>query len=162
VFWGQYLPLSLSKRGIPYIKKKRKKKASAKKRAAQNKKKLEVRLTDFTKAENLSVFTRAENWSDLACPFVPLGLVRFYQGCELVRFYQGWKLVRSCLSVLPDFTKAANLSVFTRAENWSDLACLFCLILPRLITCQFLPGLRTCPVFPWAENLSNSSSCLSS
>jgi hypothetical protein len=63
-------------------------------------------LPDFTKAANLSVFTRAENWSDLACPFVPLGLVRFYLGlktgpillvyfarfyqdCELVRFYQG-------------------------------------------------------------------------
>jgi hypothetical protein len=37
-------------------------------------------LSNFTKAENLSVFTRAENWSDLACPFVPLGLVQFYQG----------------------------------------------------------------------------------
>jgi hypothetical protein len=37
-------------------------------------------LSDFTKAENLSVFTRAENWSDLACPFMPLGLVQFYQG----------------------------------------------------------------------------------
>jgi hypothetical protein len=64
-------------------------------------------------------------------------------------------------SVLPDFTKAANLSVFTRTENWSDLAYPFYLILPRLITCQFLPGLRTCPVFPRTENLSNSSSCLS-
>jgi hypothetical protein len=74
VFRGQYLPLSLSKRGVPYIKK-RKKKASAKKRAAHNKKKSEVRLSDFTKAKNLSVFTRAENWSDLACPFVPLKLV---------------------------------------------------------------------------------------
>jgi hypothetical protein len=63
-----------------HILKKRKKKASAKKKAAQNKKKSEVRLSDFTKAENLSVFTRAENWSDLACPFVPLRLVRFYQG----------------------------------------------------------------------------------
>jgi hypothetical protein len=46
-------------------------------------------LSDFTKPVNLSDFTRAENWSDLACPFVPLGLVRFYQGCELVCFYQG-------------------------------------------------------------------------
>jgi hypothetical protein len=64
---------------------KRKKKASAKqKRAAQ--KKSEVRLSDFTKPANLSDFTRAENWSDLACPFVPLGLVRFYQACELIRF----------------------------------------------------------------------------
>jgi hypothetical protein len=105
-------------------------------------------LSDFTKPANLSDFIRAENWS-----------------------------------VLPDFIKAANLSIFTRAENWSDLACPFCpillrlrtcpilpglktgpfcLILPRLITCQFLPGLQTCPVFPWTENLSNSSSCLSS
>jgi hypothetical protein len=41
VFRGQYLPLSLSKRGVSYIKK-RKKKASAKKRAAQNRKKSEV------------------------------------------------------------------------------------------------------------------------
>jgi hypothetical protein len=69
-------------------KTKRKKKASAKqKRAAQ--KKSEVRLSDFTKPVNLSDFTRAKNWSDHACPFVPLGLVRFYQGCELVCFYQG-------------------------------------------------------------------------
>jgi hypothetical protein len=138
VFRGQYLPLSLSKRGVPYIKKtKRKKKASAKqKRAAQNKKyqkcgcpilpslltypilprlKL-VRsglsiLSNFTKPVNLSDFTRAENWS-----------------------------------VLPDFTKAANLSVFTRAENWSDLACPFCPILPRLRTCPILPELKTGPI----------------
>jgi hypothetical protein len=42
MFRGQYLPLSLSKRGVPYIKK-RKKKTSAKKRAAQNRiKKSEV------------------------------------------------------------------------------------------------------------------------
>jgi hypothetical protein len=139
VFRGQYLPLSLSKRGVPYIKKtKRKKKASAKqKRVAQNKK-------------------------------IRSAVVRFYQTCELIRFYQGWKLVRSCLSVhaawtcpillrlwtcpflwglktglillvrscrsdLSDFTKAENLSVFTRAENWFDLTCL---------------------VFPRAENLS--------
>jgi hypothetical protein len=79
------------------------------------------------------------------CPFLPglktgpillVCFARFYQGCELVRFFQGWKLVRSCLSVLPDFTKADNLSVFTRATNLS--------------------------VFPRTENLSNSSSCLSS
>jgi hypothetical protein len=75
-----------------HILKKGKKKASAKKEP--HKKKSEVRLSNFTKAENLSVFTRAENWSDLACPFVPLRLVRFY-------------------------------SVFTRAKNWSDLACPF-------------------------------------
>jgi hypothetical protein len=37
-------------------------------------------LPDFTKAANLSVFTMVENWSDLGCSFVPLGLVRFYQG----------------------------------------------------------------------------------
>jgi hypothetical protein len=52
-------------------------------------------------------------------------------------------LVRSCRSDLSDFTKATNLSVFTRAENWSDLACPFCPILPRLRTCPFLPGLKT-------------------
>jgi hypothetical protein len=34
-----------------------------------------VGFCDFTKAENLSVFTRAENWSELAYPFMPLGLV---------------------------------------------------------------------------------------
>jgi hypothetical protein len=39
VFRGQYLPLSLSKRSVPYIKK-RNKKASAKKRATQNRKKI--------------------------------------------------------------------------------------------------------------------------
>jgi hypothetical protein len=50
-------------------------------------KKSKVQLSDFTKPANLSDFTRAENWSDLACPFVPLGLVQFYQGCELVCFY---------------------------------------------------------------------------
>jgi hypothetical protein len=72
VFRGQYLPISLSKRGVPYIKKK-KEKGKCKKKSRT--KKSEVRLPDFTKAENLSVFTRAENWSDLACPFVPLGLV---------------------------------------------------------------------------------------
>jgi hypothetical protein len=72
--------LFLYPKEVFHILKKRKKKASAKKRAAQNKTKSEVRLSDFTKAENLSVFTRAENWSDLACPFVPLGLVQFYQG----------------------------------------------------------------------------------
>jgi hypothetical protein len=108
MFRGQYLPLSLSKRGVPYIIKKRKKKASAKKEPHKKNQKcgcpilprlrtypflpglktgpiLLVRscrsdLSDFTKAENLSVFTRAENWSDLACPFVPLGFVRFYEG----------------------------------------------------------------------------------
>jgi hypothetical protein len=111
VFQGQYLPLSLSKRGVPYIKKtKRKKKASAKQKQEPHKKKSEVRLSDFTKPANLSDFTRAENWSDLACPFCPIlpslrtypilpGLktgpillvrfARFYQGCELVHFYQG-------------------------------------------------------------------------
>jgi hypothetical protein len=36
VFRGQYLPLSLSKRGVPYIKKK--KKASAKQKKSRTKK----------------------------------------------------------------------------------------------------------------------------
>jgi hypothetical protein len=132
-------------------------------------------LSNFTKPANLSDFTTDEIgliWLVRfyqACELIwfyqgwkLVHFARFYQGCELVRFYQGWKLVRSCLSVLPNFTKAVNLSNFTRAKNWSDLACPFWLILPRLITCQFLPGLRTCPVFPRTENLSNSSSCLSS
>jgi transposase len=38
VFQGQYLPLSLSKRGVPYIKK-RKKNASAKQKKSRTKKK---------------------------------------------------------------------------------------------------------------------------
>jgi hypothetical protein len=109
VFRGQYLPLSLSKRGVPYITKRKKEKGKCKKKRATKKNQkcgspilprlrtypflpglktgpiLLVRscrsdLSDFTKAENLSVFTRAENWSDLACPFVPLGFVRFYEG----------------------------------------------------------------------------------
>jgi hypothetical protein len=62
------------------------KKQKERKRQVQNKKS----RTKQKKSEVwLSDFTRAENWSDLACPFVPLGLVQFYQGCELVRFYQG-------------------------------------------------------------------------
>jgi hypothetical protein len=107
VFRGQYLPLSLSKRGVPYIKKERKRQVQKKEPHKKNQKCgcpilprlrtypflpglktgpiLLVRscrsdLSDFTKAENLSVFTRAEIWPDLACPFVPLGLVQFYQG----------------------------------------------------------------------------------
>jgi hypothetical protein len=91
-------------------------------------KKSEVRLSDFTKAENLSVLLGLKTGPIL--------------------------LVRSCRSDLSDFTKAENLSVFTRAENWSDLAYPFCPFLPRLRTYQFLPGLRTCPIFPRAENLS--------
>jgi hypothetical protein len=72
VFRGQYLSLSLSKRGVPYIKKtKRKKKASAKQKQEPHKK-TEVRLSDFTKPVNLFDFTRAENWSDLVCPFCPI------------------------------------------------------------------------------------------
>jgi hypothetical protein len=59
VFRGQYLPLSLSKRGVPYIKKiKRKKKASAKQKQEPHKK-------------------------------IRSAVVRFYQACELIRFYQG-------------------------------------------------------------------------
>jgi hypothetical protein len=55
-------------------------------------------------------------------------------------------LVRSCHLDLSDFTKVANLSVFTRAKNWSDVACPFCPILPRLRTCPFLLGLKTGPI----------------
>jgi hypothetical protein len=55
-------------------------------------------LPDFTKAANLSAFTRPENW------FV---LPDFTKA-------ENW-------SVLADFTKPANLSDFTRAENWSVL-----------------------------------------
>jgi hypothetical protein len=76
VFRGQYLPLSLSKRGVPYIKKtKRKKKkekgkCKTKKRATQNKqKKSDVWLSYFTKPANLSDFTTAETG--------PIWLVRF-------------------------------------------------------------------------------------
>jgi hypothetical protein len=123
VLRGQYLPLSLSKRGIPYIKKtKRKKKkekgkCKTKKRATQNKQKNQTcgcpilpslrtypilpRLKLVRSGLSvLSDFTKAVNLSDFTRA-------------------ENW-------SVLPDFTKAANLSDFTRAENWSDLACLFC------------------------------------
>jgi hypothetical protein len=89
VFRGQYLPLSLFKRGVPYIKKQKERKRQVQNKKEPHKKKLEVWLSDFTKPTNLSDFTRAENWSDLTFPFVPLGLVRFYQGCKLVHFYQG-------------------------------------------------------------------------
>jgi hypothetical protein len=109
MFRGQYLPLSLSKRGVPYIKK-RKKKASAKKSLTKKNQNcgcpilprlrtypflpglrtgpiLLVRscrsdLSNFTKAENLSVFSRAENWSDLAVPFVPLKTCPFLPGLK--------------------------------------------------------------------------------
>jgi hypothetical protein len=89
-------------------------------------------------------------------------LVRF----ALVRF----SICTGPVLHLSDFTKAENSSVFTKAENWSELACPICPILPRLRTRQFLPGLRTCPnllvllsdvtkaenssVFTRAENLS--------
>jgi hypothetical protein len=84
VFRGQYLPLSLSKRGgVPYIKKerKRKKKASAKQKKSRTKKrkKSEVWLSDFTKPVNLADFTKAETG--------PIWLVRF------VRFYQARELI---------------------------------------------------------------------
>jgi hypothetical protein len=61
MFRGQYLSLSLSKRGVPYITKRKKEKGKCKKKSRTKQKKSEVRLSDFTKAENLSVFTRAEN-----------------------------------------------------------------------------------------------------
>jgi hypothetical protein len=64
--------------------KERKRQVQNKKEPHKTKKKSEVQLSDFTKPTNLSNFTRAENWSDLACPFVPLGFVRFYQACELI------------------------------------------------------------------------------
>jgi hypothetical protein len=120
-----------------HILKKRKKKASAKQKRAAQNKKNQK----------------------CGCPILPS--LRTYP------ILQQLKLVRSGLSVLsnftkpanlsdftraenwsvlPDFTKAANLSVFTRAENWSDLACLFCPILPRLRTCLILPGLKTGPI----------------
>jgi hypothetical protein len=83
VFRSQYLPLSLSKRGVSYIKKKKEKE---RKRQVQNKKELhkkekksEVWLSDFTKPVNLADFTKAETgpiWLDR--------FVRFYQACELI------------------------------------------------------------------------------
>jgi hypothetical protein len=116
VFRGQYLPLSLSKRGVPYIKKKqkerkRKKKASAKQKQEPHKKKSEVRLSNFTKPVNLSDFTRTENWSDLACPFCPI------------------LLSLQTYPILPGLKTDP-----------------FCPILPRLRTCPFLPGLKTGPI----------------
>jgi hypothetical protein len=84
VFRGQYLPLSLFKRGVPYIKKtKRKKKASTKQKKSRTKKS-EVWLSNFTKPANLSDFTKAETG-----PIWLVRFVRFYQACELIRFYQG-------------------------------------------------------------------------
>jgi hypothetical protein len=66
-------------------RKKKKEKGKCKTKKSRTKqKKSEVQLSDFTKHANLFDFTRAENWSDLACPFVPLRLVRFYQACEFI------------------------------------------------------------------------------
>jgi hypothetical protein len=88
VFQGQYLPLSLSKRGVPYIKKKEK----ARKRQVQNKKE-----------------PHKKN-QKCGCPILP--------SLQTYPILPGLKtgpilLVRSCRSDLSNFTKAANLSVFT-------------------------------------------------
>jgi hypothetical protein len=152
VFRGQYLPLSLSKRGVPYIKKKKEKE---RKRQVQNKKE-PPRLRTYPKCGKKN--------QKCSCPILPslrtypilpglkTGLILLVRSCrsDLSNFIKAANLsvfTRAenwsdlACPFLPDFTKVANLSVFTRAENWSDLACPFCLILPRLITCQFLPGL---------------------
>jgi predicted DNA-binding helix-hairpin-helix protein len=85
VFQGQYLPLSLSKRGVPYIKKKKEKgKCKTKKELHKKEKKSEVWLSDFTKPVNLADFTKVETG-----PIWLVRFVRFYQACELIRFYQG-------------------------------------------------------------------------
>jgi hypothetical protein len=148
VFRGQYLPLSLSKRGVPYIKKIKIKKKNEKGKCKIKKephKKIKSAVVRFYQACELIRFYQGWKlvWSCLSvraartcpilprlwtCPFLPglktgsillVRFARFYQGCELVHFYQGWKLVRSCLSILPDFTKVDNLSVFTRPANLS-------------------------------------------
>jgi hypothetical protein len=119
MFRGQYLPLSLSKRGVLYIKKNKKKEKGRckKKRATQNKKNQKC-----------------------GCPILPsLRTYPILPGLKTGPIL----LVRSCRSDLSNFTKAPNLSVFTRTENWSDLACAFCPILPRLRTCLILLGLKT-------------------
>jgi hypothetical protein len=174
VFWGQYLPLSLSKRGVPYIKKKERKRQVQKKSRSKKIRSAVVQfyqgwelihflpglktglillvrlcrsdLSDFTKAKNLSVFTRAENWSDLACPFVPLGLVRFYQGWELGPFLPGLKIGPILLVRFARFYQGWELVSFY--QGWELV--------------RFFQGVRTCPVFPRAENLSDYSSWLSS
>jgi hypothetical protein len=84
VFRGQYLPLSLSKRGgVPYIKKRKKKKekgkCKTKKSRTKKRKKSEVWLSDFTKPANLADFTKAETG-----PIWLVRFVRFYQACELI------------------------------------------------------------------------------
>jgi hypothetical protein len=62
------------KEAFHILKNKKKEKGKCKTKKSRTKKS-EVRLSDFTRPVNLSDFTRAENWSNLACPFVPLGLV---------------------------------------------------------------------------------------
>jgi hypothetical protein len=70
VFRGQYLPLSLSKRGVPYIKKKKEKgKCKTKKEPHKKRKKSEVWLSNFTKPANLADFTKGETG--------PIWLIRF-------------------------------------------------------------------------------------
>jgi hypothetical protein len=86
VFRGQYLPLSLSKRGVPYIKKtKRKKKASAKqKRAAQNKKNQKCGCLILPSLRTYPILLGLKTG-----PILLVRFARFYQGYELVCFYQG-------------------------------------------------------------------------
>jgi hypothetical protein len=108
VFRGQYLPLSLSKRGVPYIQKQKERK-----RQVQNKKEPH----------------KIKKNQKCGCPILPsLRTYPILPGLKTGPIL----LVRLCHSNLSEFTKAANLSVFTRAKNWSDLACPFCPILPRL------------------------------
>jgi hypothetical protein len=102
VFRGQYLPLSLSKRDVPYIKKNKKKEKGKCK----------------TKKEPL----KTKKNQKCGCRILPsLRTYPILPGLKIGPIL----LVRSCRLDLSDFTKAASLSVFTRAENWSDFACPF-------------------------------------
>jgi hypothetical protein len=136
------------------IYKKNKKNKKERKRQVQNKKK-----EPHKKIRSVVVRIYHDwNWSDPACPFClilpSLWTYPILPGlktgpfCPILPrlwtcpFLPGLKtgpilLVCSCRS---------DLSVFTKAENWSDLAYPFCPILPRLRTCPFLPGLKTGPI----------------
>jgi hypothetical protein len=99
-----------------------------------------LHLSDFTKAENSSVFTKAENWSELACPICPI-LPRL----RTRQFLPGLRTCPNLLVLLSDFTKAENSSVFTRAENLSGF--------PKGENLSVLPKAEDLSVFLKAEGV---------
>jgi hypothetical protein len=85
MFRGQYLPLSLSKRGVPYIKKtKRKKKASAKQKQEPHKKNQKCGCPILPSLRTYPILPGLKTGLIFLVCFV-----QFYQACELIRFYQG-------------------------------------------------------------------------